>query len=79
MLYYPWQIWTIYNPLHHCTTGENFFWKELKMVQHSNAQWRWQAKKCYEATSDLKDHNGNDSEVNLDVLYVVKSNNIESK
>lgn len=36
------------------------------------------AKKCNEATSDLKDHSGNDSEVNMDVLYVVKSNNIES-
>ena len=62
----------------HCITGGNFGGKELKMAQYSHAQWRWQAKKCDEDMSDLKDHGGNDCEVNLDVLYVAKSNNIES-
>lgn len=46
------------------------------MAQHSKAQSRQQTKKCHEAKSDLKDHSENDSEVNLDILYVVKSNNI---
>lgn len=50
----------------------------LKMAQHSNEQWR-QAKKLYEAQRDLNDDSGDDSEVNLDILYVVNSNTIESR
>lgn len=50
----------------------------LKMAQHSNEQWR-QAKKLCEAQRDLNDESGDDSEVNLDILYVVNSNTIESR